>query len=304
MTSASIANRSAAAPKDSRRPRTGNEVAIVIPCFRQAHLLPDAVASAVNQTWPELHIVIVDDGSPDDTAAVAERLIAQHPARRITLVRQCNQGLFAARNAGVAASTSPFVLPLDADDALAPDAVERLLAALLAGAGDVATPGGVTFGDEVRPLRTRPVTRARLCANNCLVYASLFRRELFDRIGGYRPLGPGYEDWDFWLGALERGARFVHVDAPLFRYRKHGPTMLASADGKALRLHAEIVTRHPDLYPGWRLRLARRFLAAGGSPGRWARAGMLLTLLLDRRLRLFCRHAISRRATNRLSTQR
>jgi glycosyltransferase involved in cell wall biosynthesis len=281
---------------------TPSEVAVVIPCYRYARFLPEAVASVVAQTWPHLHIVVVDDGSPDDTAAVARALIAQHPDRHIELVRQPNRGLAAARNRGIAATSAPYVLPLDADDRLAPDAVERLLQALVAHGGDVATPLGRTFGDEDRPLPTRPATRRRLLAANCLVYASLFRRELFDRIGGYRPDAPGYEDWDFWLSALEHGARFVHVRAPLFHYRKHGHTMLAQSDRRAMLLHATIAVRHARLYPRWRVTLARRLLAAGQRASLWLRVGMLLTFLLDRRLRLFVDQAMALRATNMLST--
>ena len=278
------------------------EVAVVIPCYRYARFLPEAVQSVLAQTWPNVRIVIVDDGSPDDTAVAAQRLIAAHPRARITLVQQANAGLAAARNAGVRATASPFVLPLDADDRLEPEAIETLLRALLASGADVATPNGRTFGDVDRPLRTRPVTRARLVANNCLVYCSLFRRELFDRIGGYGPIKPGYEDWDFWLSGLERGARFVHVPADLFRYRKHGTTMLAAADAKAMHLHATIAANHPTLFARWRVALARRVLQAGARAGLWLRLGMLLTFLLDCRLRLFWRQAIALRATNMLST--
>lgn len=274
----------------------------MIPCYRYAHFLPDAVASAVAQTWPNVRIVVVDDGSPDDTAAVARALAARHPTHRIELVRQTNQGLAGARNAGVRATASPFVLPLDADDRLEPTAVERLLGALLAADGDVATPCGRTFGDVERPLVTRPVTRRRLAANNCLVYCSLYRRSLFDRIGGYGPIKPGYEDWDFWLSALELGARFVHVPEELFRYRKHGATMLTAADREAMRLHATIASNHPALYPSWRVAIARRLLAAGQAASLWLRLGMLATFLCDRRLRLFWRQAIALRATNMLST--
>jgi glycosyltransferase involved in cell wall biosynthesis len=278
------------------------EVAIVIPCHGYARFLPDAVASAAAQTWPALHVVVVDDGSPDDTAAVARELAARFPQRRIQLVRQANQGLAAARNAGVRATSSPFVLPLDADDRLAPDAVERLLGALLAAGADVATPAGRTFGDEDRPLVTKAATRRRLTANNCLVYCSLFRRTLFDRVGGYRPLAPGYEDWDLWLSALEAGARFVHLPLPLFAYRKHGRTMLADADRRAMRRHAAIVAAHPRLYASWRVGLARRLLHAGERASVWLRLAMLATFLVDRRLRLFWRQALALRATNMLST--
>lgn len=278
------------------------EVAIVIPCYRYAKMLPDAVRSAVAQTWPKLHIVIVDDGSPDETATVAAELIARYPDRRIELLRQSNQGLAAARNAGVRATTSTFVLPLDADDRLEPDAVAVLLQALIDTGADVATPNGRIFGDVDKALRTLPVTHRRLTANNCLVYSSMYRRCLFDRIGGYCPSTPGYEDWDFWLFALELGATFTHVDAELFCYRKHGTTMLSVADRHAMRLFATIAANHPSLFSPWRVRLAKRLLAAGEKASVWLRLGMLATFLIDRRLRLFVRQLRALRATNMLST--
>lgn len=281
---------------------TGPEVAIVIPCYRYAEMLPDAVASAVAQTWQNLRIVIVDDGSPDDTAEVAEQLIARYPERRIELLRQPNQGLAMARNNGIRATESPFVLPLDADDRIEPDTVAVLLQALQDTGADVATPNGRTFGDEQQPLRTLPVTRRRLVANNCLVYASMYRRELFEKIGGYGPIKPGYEDWDFWLSALERGAKFTHVAEELFCYRKHGTTMLSVADRHAMRLFATIAANHPSLYAPWRVRLAKRLLQAGEKASVWLRLGMLSTFLLDRRLRLFVRQLRALRATNMLST--
>ncbi|MFN3241686.1 MAG: glycosyltransferase family 2 protein [Planctomycetota bacterium] len=276
-------------------------MAIVIPCYRYASTLADAVGSAAAQTWPNLRIVIVDDGSPDDTAAIARRLIAANPGRRIELLSQPNQGLAAARNAGVRATDSPFVLPLDADDKLAPDTVEVLMAALRRSGADVATPNGRTFGDADAPLVTLPVTRRRLVANNCLVYASLYRRELFDAIGGYRPIALGYEDWDFWLGALERGATFVHCPEPLFWYRKHGETMLAHSDDRAIQRFAAIQANHPRLFAAWRVALARRLLAAGEAASVWLRLGMLATLLLDRRLRLFVRQLRALRSSAPLS---
>ncbi|MGH2873387.1 MAG: glycosyltransferase family 2 protein, partial [Solirubrobacteraceae bacterium] len=105
-------------------------VAVVIPCYAQAEFLPDTVASVCAQTYRELEIVIVDDGSPDHTAQVTERLIAAHANRAIGLLRQANQGLAASRNSGIAASGAEYVLPLDADDLLSPGFVEDLVRAL------------------------------------------------------------------------------------------------------------------------------------------------------------------------------
>jgi len=272
-------------------PAESREVAIVVPCHGYAHYLGEAVRSAAEQTWPQLRIVIVDDGSPDATAAVAAELIAAFPQRDIQLLRQPNRGLGAARNAGIRATQSAFVLPLDADDRLRPDAVATLMAALDRAGADIATPLGERFGAEHGPLVTLPATRSRLLAGNCLVYASLYRRSVFDRVGGYatdlRPAG--YEDWDFWLSALELGARFTHVPQALFHYRRHGASMLGTADRSALALRAAIHLRHPDLYSKGRRQLAARIAAGGANLRGWRRWLGLGLLLWDRRFRQFWR---------------
>jgi glycosyltransferase involved in cell wall biosynthesis len=268
------------------------EVAVVVPCHRQADLLPDAVASVAAQTWPRIHCVIVDDGSPDATAQVARDLIARFHDRRIELVAQDNRGLGAARNAGIRASAAPFVLPLDADDRLLPHAVERMVAVLRADPSlSVVTPLGRTFGACDLPLVTLPASRGRLRRGNCLIYASMFTRAAFDLAGGYHEsLRPqGYEDWDLWLRMLGRGARFAHLPEDLVRYRKHAGSMLREADAQATLLRARIVLEHPELYPAWRRALAARLVARPERPSLLVRLGLLLALLLDGRRRLLLR---------------
>jgi glycosyltransferase involved in cell wall biosynthesis len=91
-------------------------VAVVIPCYQQAQFLPDAIESALAQTEPPAEVIVVDDGSTDDTREVAGR----YPVRYIG---QENRGVSAARNAGLAASSAPLVVFLDADDRLLPEAI-------------------------------------------------------------------------------------------------------------------------------------------------------------------------------------
>src|SRR5215216_7819784 len=93
-------------------------VSIVIPCYRQAHLLGDAIESALSQTYPRVEVVVVDDGSPDDPASV----VARHP--EVHFVQQANQGGSVARNAGLRASRGEYVVFLDGDDVLLPHAVD------------------------------------------------------------------------------------------------------------------------------------------------------------------------------------
>ena len=104
-------------------------VSIIIPCYNQAHYLPESIESALRQTLLPLDVIVVDDGSSDDTATVA----ARYPG--VLCLRQRNRGLSAARNAGLDTARGDFVIFLDADDRLLPCAARIGVAALRATAG-------------------------------------------------------------------------------------------------------------------------------------------------------------------------
>src|SRR5690349_6707431 len=109
---------STAAPTDSKRP----DVSIVIPTYNHAHFLGEAIDSATSQSVAPREIIVVDDGSSDNPAAI----VAKYPA--IRFVRQSNQGLAAARNTGLDLAVGRYVVFLDADDRLMPNALAVNLA--------------------------------------------------------------------------------------------------------------------------------------------------------------------------------
>ena len=90
-------------------PKLGDKVSIIIPCYKQAHFLAEAIESALAQDYDNFEVIVVNDGSPDNTSEVAKR----YP---VSLIEQENKGLSAARNAGIKASTGSWILPLDADN--------------------------------------------------------------------------------------------------------------------------------------------------------------------------------------------
>jgi Glycosyl transferase family 2 len=224
-------------------------VAIVIPCYKQAHFLPATVASVCAQTYTDLEIVIVDDGSPDDTAAVAERLITAFPERDIRLVRQRNQGLAASRNNGIATTSAEYALVLDSDDLIAPTFVEdcvRVLDARL----DLSIAYGQQryFGEENHFTQMPEYDFVLMTRRNLFPCTALYRRRAFDEVGGYNERMTSYEDWDFWLGCGERGHFGVFLAHAVFCYRKSNASMLAEARGRDTQLKAQIVLNHPLLF--------------------------------------------------------
>ncbi|MES2209897.1 MAG: glycosyltransferase family A protein [Chloroflexota bacterium] len=225
-------------------------VSVVIPCFGQAEYLPEAVSSVIRQTFEDWEIVIVDDGSTDDTAAVAERLIRSNPESRIQLLRQENRGLAGARNAGIAKSTGRFILPLDADDMLEPTMLARTVDLLMVHPEvGIAYTDLRRFGAEDRVESAADFDPDLIAEANQLNYCSLFRRGIWCAARGYNPnMVYGYEDWDFWVACVERGYVARRIPEPLFLYRVRPGSMITRARAHDAELLGQIRHNHPALY--------------------------------------------------------
>jgi GT2 family glycosyltransferase len=233
-------------------------VSVIIPCYGQAEYLPEAVRSVLSQTFTDWELIVVDDGSPDDTADVATSLIAAYPERHIRLIRQANAGLASARNAGIARSKGRYVLPLDADDMIAPSMLEQTVSLLERDQGvSIAYTDLQQFGGENEVIQAAEFDPHRLPEANHLSYCALYRREVWEAVGGYNPnMSFGYEDWDFWLGSLERGYGFRRVPEPLLLYRVRGESMYSNALKHDTVLRRQMRLNHPSAYR-WTNRAAR-----------------------------------------------
>ena len=235
--------------------RKSPAVSVVIPCYGQAEYLTEAVESVVGQTYANWEIVIVDDGSPDDTARVAEALIARHSDRRIRLIRQPNAGLAAARNAGIATSAGRYILPLDADDVLMPELLAKTVGLLEAEPRlAIAYTDQRQFGAVDRVVNTADWDTDLQRRRNLFAATALFRREVWDAVGGYDPsMRRGYEDWDFWLGAAERGFVGRRIPEALFGYRIKTSSMHVTARDSHRELVEQLRAKHAEWYASpWR----------------------------------------------------
>ncbi len=179
-------------------------VSVVIPTRDRRELTAEAVASVLAQTWSELELVVVDDGSTDATADHVEALF---PDPRLRVVRQGNRGVSAARNRGVRETSGEWVAFLDSDDLWFPPKLERQLAAAGEPPGWAACHTEEIWYRQGRWANPRKIHAKRggwifpACLPLCLISPSsiLLRRAVFEALGGFDETLPACEDYDLWL---------------------------------------------------------------------------------------------------------
>jgi glycosyltransferase involved in cell wall biosynthesis len=235
-------------------------VAVVIPCYHQAHHLPDAIESALAQTHRPIEVVVVDDGSPDNAAEVAARYAGVH------CLRQENRGLAGARNAGFRASTGEYILFLDADDRLTPTAVEAHLfcfrehpdAGFVVGDIDHIAFDGSYAGSPRWPALEANHYEELLKVNHVAnTIAVMFRRSVIERVGGFKPLCSPAEDYELLLHAA-RLFPSAHHPTVVAHYRRHRETLscngalMLRAMHRVMRIERPALSGEPRLTSAWR----------------------------------------------------
>lgn len=228
--------------------RDSHRVSVVIRCHNYGRFLGESISSALCQTRRPEEIVIVDDGSTDETADVLTDLQARAPLN--VLRHGAPRGPSASLNEGFRASSGDLVLALDADDRISENYVERLVSALDASGAAFAYAGVRWFGAVERCEPPRRWDVGELGVENFVSVSALVRRSVFDELGGFRTdLDDfGFEDWEFWLHAVERGRRGVPVDGCWLEYRRHGSGSRNDMTKRdVLRAHLRMRQLHPDL---------------------------------------------------------
>ena len=195
-------------------------VSIVVLCHNYGQFLPEAVESALGQDHSNVEVIVVDDGSTDDSLAVARRY--EDRARVLT---QDNQGLARTCNRGAREAAGELFLFLSADDELEPTYVTELLRALERRPdASFAYCSARLFGAENGEMPSRPFSALSLIRGRNYVNGSaLTRRDAYLDAGGYPEDLPegAFDDWDFWLTMLDRGYRGTYVGRPLLHWRRH-----------------------------------------------------------------------------------
>jgi glycosyltransferase involved in cell wall biosynthesis len=214
-------------------------VSVVVTAFDAQSFIEEAVCSALDQTVTPTEIVVVDDGSTDDTATLAEAL-----GPTVTVLRRTHAGIGPSRNAGLAAVHTPLVALLDADDVWLPTKLERQLAVF---ADDASCEAVFTWFDEFADVDHPPApgTRTpRVAQSGALTSGALLRRELIERLGPF-PGGPNADWVAWWAHARALGVVARTVPEVLYRRRIHGANN-SFVNGEQGRELLAVARRHLD----------------------------------------------------------
>jgi glycosyltransferase involved in cell wall biosynthesis len=222
-------------------------VAVVMPCYNYGRYAAEALRSLALQTMRPTEVLVIDDGSTDDSLDVLRGLASElRDTVPITVVHQSNRGIVRTLNEGVAATSAPYVLFVSPDDRSLPALVEKLATALDRNPSTgYAYPKMRLFGDEEGVYLTFPFSPGRLLFDhNYIPGASMVRRAAFNSVGGFRELA-AFEDWDLWLGFLDRGWKGVLVPEVLYEWRQHPTSRSHQSVANRLQLRAAILAGHP-----------------------------------------------------------
>lgn len=222
-------------------------VSVIIPCYNYGGYLEPALRSVLGQRYRPLEVLIVDDGSTDSSVERARVLAKRH--KEVRVIARPHKGRSATFNAGIRAAKGAYVVKLDADDKLHPEFVSRLVGVLESKPElSYAYTNARMFGSEQSVVFCQPYDAKKLFYSSGFFATSLFRREVFEKVGGYDEAMETAEDWELYLRCAERGLRGFLVPEVLFYYRRHKRKSPVGSVRRGLKAYVTIIRKHRKSY--------------------------------------------------------
>lgn len=232
-------------------------ISAIMPCFNAAPYVTEAVGSVMGQTYGNVELIVVDDGSTDGSDAILTQLAEAHPGR-IHLLHSSRVGPYPARNQALRHARGDCIAFLDADDWWLPETLERLHRTLVEGDADLAYCGWQNVGEGlatepyVPPAYEEEDTVARFL-RGCPwpIHAALVKRPIVDRVAGFSERRFASMDYDFWLRILAETRRIKRVPEVLAFYRWHHLGQVSAVKWRqvldALDAQKNFIRHNPDL---------------------------------------------------------
>lgn len=212
------------------------KISVIIPCFKQSQYLSECINSVLAQTVKPHEIIVINDGSPDETCDV----VKNYP--EVRYIQQVNKGLPSARNTGIMNATGDWIFPLDADDMMLKNCIERVSKFIETTGADIVAPSFKEFGvrDNTVILMENPKFEDFMSGNR-IGYFSAIRKDALLEIGGYSPrMVWGWEDYHLWFDLLSRGKNIFTIPEVLMLYRVKENSMINESNKHASELWTQI----------------------------------------------------------------
>lgn len=193
-------------------------LSVIIPCYNYARYLGECIESVLNQSEKAWEIIVVDDESTDNTKEVCEKYSVKY-------IWQKNKGLSGARNTGISHATGDYIMCLDADDMLRPDAIKEHLK--IADENSIAQCGLLYFGTQIAQFRPSGATLQSLLRSNSIYCNSVFPRSAWEKVkyDESNTMRLGLEDWLYWIELFAHGYTLKTNNYISLLYRRHGNAM-------------------------------------------------------------------------------
>lgn len=221
-------------------------ISIVITNYNREHFLGEAIASVLRQTWRDFELLVWDDGSTDNSLAIAQKYAGQD--RRVRVVAAPHQGVTAARRDAIAQTTGTYIGWVDSDDYLAPTALEKTVTILnrQPEVGFVYT-DYLDVDDKSKVIRYGrrsliPYSQERLLVDFMTFQFRLIRRSIYDLVDGFNGSPDYAEDYDLCL-RLSEVTQVAHIQQPLYYYRHHAGNITKQAQLELLLCSQQVIAQ-------------------------------------------------------------
>lgn len=221
-------------------------ISVVIPCYEQAEFMLEAIESVLAQKKKPHEIIIVIDGSTDNSLEYAK----SYEKQGMRIISQVNKGLSSARNTGIMNTSSDYILFLDADDMLLDNALEIIMDIAEKTDADVIAPSFRCFGTRQGDVILQPrIIIQDFKGGNRIGYFSAIKRSVLLEVGGYSPrMAEGWEDYHLWFDIFKRGHSLITLPEILVLYRIKEQSMYTESLKYQDKLWKQIKKDHPEVW--------------------------------------------------------
>ena len=229
------------------------KISIIIPVYNTGQYLQECLDSVLNQTFADFEVICIDDGSTDNSYLILEKY-AKKDSRIKIFKNHSNIGCVATKNKAISKSQGEYIYPLDSDDIILPETLQKLYSAIQCGLGDIVSCDAAMFGARCGILELPAPTIANFAVQNCIINSALFKKSDFLQLpgGGYDSnFNESLEDYDLWLNFVYNLKKRVYrIPECLYRYRirtaEQGSRNLSSAD-KHAQLSDYCKLKYPEI---------------------------------------------------------